>query len=75
MEEGNVLLGFLLYASHHGFSGAITAVCAMWFSTLLPNRFAAATAPLVIYFTLLRIRNWGFPSLIDPVYWNNRGFM
>lgn len=71
MRDGKVLLGFLLYASHHSLSGAVMAVCAMWCSTLLPNRFVTTVAPMTLYFTILRFRNNNFPSLLDPIYWNS----
>lgn len=71
MREGKVLLGFLFYISHHSLSGAIMAVCAMWCSTLLPNRFVTTVAPMTLYFTILRFRNNNFPSLLDPIYWNS----
>ncbi len=69
---GRELEGLLLYMTHHGLTGALTAVCAMWFSTLLPNRFAAASAPTVLYFTLLRVaEGLELPRCLAPIYWNS----
>lgn len=68
--EGRVLAGLLLYMTHHGLTGGLTAVCSMWFSTVMPNRFAAAAAPFVLYFALRRItERMGLPGYLSPTYW------
>lgn len=70
MVQGHVYAGLLLYISHFALSGALTAVCAMWISAYLPNRFVVATAPVVLYFTSLRITGrLELPAYLDPVFW------
>ena len=64
----------------YALSGCLTAVCAVWFSTYIPNPFAALAAPMAIYYTLIRInfltningwlRNSSF-GFLSPVYWIN----
>lgn len=72
VAEGRVLAGLLLYMTHHGLTGGLTAVCSMWFSTVIPNRFATAAAPLVIYYSLLRItERMRLPGYLSPFYWNS----
>lgn len=71
MQEGHFVAGIILFAAHHGISGMISAMCAIWFSTLLPNPFASAAAPLVLYVTLCRFvsRVHFNPEYLDPVWW------
>lgn len=66
----HLIPGWLLYMAHHGLSGSIVSVCALWFSTLLPNRFAAAAAPFILYFSILRLNFLTrLPAWVSPVYW------
>lgn len=66
----HLIPGWLLYMAHHGLSGSIASVCALWFSTLLPNRFAAAAAPFILYFSILRLNFLTrLPAWTSPVYW------
>lgn len=66
----HLIPGWLLYMAHHGLSGSIVSVCALWFSTLLPNRFAAAAAPFILYFSILRLNFLTrLPAWTSPVYW------
>lgn len=71
MEEGHFAAGILLFSVHHGLSGMIAAIYAIWFSTLLPNPFASAAAPLVLNFALCRITNRIHfnPEYLAPVWW------
>ena len=69
MAEGKIT-GWLLYMTHQGLTGAMTAVCGLWFSTWLPNRFATAAAPFILYFSLLRITGrMKLPPYLDPINW------
>lgn len=69
MAEGKII-GWLLYLTHQGLTGAMAAVCGLWFSTLLPNRFATAAAPFILYFSLLRITGrMDLPPYLDPINW------
>lgn len=69
--QGQVGKGFLLYMCHQSLGGGLIAVCGMYISTLLPDPFVSATAPLVIYFTLLRLTGrLSLPPFMDPIYWN-----
>lgn len=71
-SEGRILEGYLMYMIHHGLSGAIMAACAVWFSTIVPNRFCAAVAPMLLYFSLLRVTGrMKLPGYVDPAYWNS----
>lgn len=70
MEQGHVFFGILLYVMHFGLSGALTAVCAMWLSTYLPNRFVATVSPVVLDFTVPRITGrMELPPYLNPVFW------
>ncbi len=72
VEKGEVFQGCLLYMIHHSLSGAISAVCAMWFSTLLPNTFCSAVSPMLLYFALLRVtERLKLPEFMKPIYWNS----
>lgn len=72
MEKGHVVVGMCLFIMHHSISGALAAVCSLWFSALLPNRFASAAAPFVLYFGLRRITNTlPMPEFLNPVYWSS----
>lgn len=72
MMNGQYRKGFLLYIIHHSLSGAVVSVCALWFSTLIPNRYAAAAAPMILYFTLLRLTGrMDMLHFLHPLYWVN----
>ena len=55
MEEGKLFLGFACYVSNYSLSGLLTAVCGTFVSAFIPNRFVSVSAPLVLYFSLMRI--------------------
>ena len=70
MEQGYVIKGLLSFTIHVGLSGVLTAVCAMWVSTYLPNRFVVAAAPVVLHFTLLRMTSGlELPGYLYPTNW------
>ncbi|MCM1065567.1 MAG: hypothetical protein NC420_14080 [Eubacterium sp.] len=70
MLEGKILEGYLYYMVHQGITGGISAVCGAWISTIRPNQFAAASAPLVLYFCLLRVaEGLAIPEALKPLYW------
>ncbi|AEE96628.1 hypothetical protein [Mahella australiensis] len=70
MGQGYVLLGMLLYIAHFGFTGALMAVCAMWISVYIPNRFVAAASPVVLQFTLTRFTSGReLPGYLNPILW------
>lgn len=52
-------------AAHLSLSSALFAVVALWISTYIPNKWTALTAPVVLYFVLLRLtRNWDIPPFL-----------
>lgn len=59
--EGHIFAGFAAFIVDYALIGWLTAVCAVWFSTYVPNAFAVYVAPLMINFTLI-----AFPILADP---------
>lgn len=70
VNQGEALKGALFYLTHQGFVGAFVAVGAVCFSSFVPNAFTTAAAPMIIYFSLLRITsNMQLPMVIDPLYW------
>lgn len=76
IADGRVLTGLFLYITHYSLSGSIAAVCSLWFSSLLPNPFAAAAAPLVAYNVFLRVLGISsfpafLPEYLAPGYWMN----
>jgi hypothetical protein len=72
-EQGKALTGIMLYIIHFGFSGSITASCAVLVSTFVTNRFVAAATPVVLHFTLLRFISTNlFPYemlYLHPIFW------
>lgn len=69
--KGHVLAAYLLYMIHNALSGSIMATCALCFSSVLPNTFCTATAPMLLYFVLLRVTTrLSLPGWLDPLYWN-----
>ena len=68
--EGHEWGGFILALIHYSLSGMITAVCAIWASSLVANKYVAAATPTILYATILR-----FSSQADvfaawnPLYW------
>lgn len=72
MADGHLIIGLLAFLIHYSLSGSVMAICAVWFSTYIPNAFATLAAPMAIYFSLLRIRILGnLPGVLNPVYWVN----
>ena len=71
-DQNMEIIGMLLYMIHHGITGGLTSVCSMWFSSMIPDPFAAAAAPLVLYFFLFRITGrLPLPAALDPINWNS----
>ena len=70
MQNGEVIKGFVMYMTHMSLSGALMAVIAVFVSTIIPNKFAAVSLPVVIYFTLSRIFHVGgnLPKFLMPAY-------
>lgn len=82
-EKGQIALALFIYIFHFALSGCLTAVCAVWFSTYVPNPFAVLVAPMAIYFTILRfdflsssvgILKNSPVDFLDPVYWINNTY-
>lgn len=70
VNQGEILKGVLFYLTHQGLVGAFVAVSGVCFSSFVPNVFTTAAAPMIIYFSLLRITtNISLPMMIDPLYW------
>lgn len=69
--RGRVTEAYLLYITHNALSGSIMAVCALLFSSIFPNTFCTATAPMLLYFALLRVTGqMELPDWLNPLYWN-----
>jgi hypothetical protein len=82
-EKGQIALALFIYIFHYALSGCLTAVCAVWFSTYIPNPFAVLAAPMTIYFTILRFNFLSASAgilknspldFLDPVYWINNTY-
>lgn len=70
IEQGDTLKGVFFYLTHQGLVGALVSVSAICFSSFIPNAFTTTAAPMIIYFSLLRITSsMKLPMVIDPLYW------
>ena len=68
LEEGRIIPGLLLEIVHRSLSGGTAAVCGIWASALLPDRFFAAAAPFLFYYGLdLLTAVFPFLSGVNPV--------
>ncbi len=66
LEQNMPIIYILAQAAHLSMSSVLFVCLAIWVSVLIPNRFAALTAPIVIYFTLYRLtRFWGLPTYLS----------
>lgn len=70
MLNGEVMKGLIMFMSHMSLSGALMAVIAVFVSTIVPNKFAAVSVPVIVYFTCSRIFNFGtnVPKFLLPSY-------
>ena len=67
---GHPVLGYLSFSVHYALAACICAACAVWFSTYVPNPFAAAAAPMAIFFFIGRFNFLiTIPRIIDPDFW------
>lgn len=70
IKQGDTLKGVFFYLTHQGLVGTLVSVSAICFSSFIPNVFTTAAAPMIIYFSLLRITSsMQLPMIIDPLYW------
>lgn len=77
--EGHVFAAFAAFIADYALIGWLTSVCAVWFSTYVPNAFATLAAPFMINFTLLRLDFLSDPvagiftnfPILNPSYWVN----
>lgn len=70
MQNGKVIKGLTMFMTHMSLSGALMAAAAVFVSTIIPNKFAAISVPVIVYFTLSRIFNLGInlPKFLLPSY-------
>ena len=70
MMDGKVFQGMALFTIHMSLSGSLMAVMAVFVSTIIPNRFAAISVPVILYFTLSRIfpATANIPKFMIPSY-------
>lgn len=70
MANGKVIIGITMFMIHMSLSGALMAVIAVFVSTIVPNKFAAVSIPVIVYFTLSRIFQLGtnIPKFLIPAY-------
>lgn len=70
MLNGKVMKGLTMFMTHMSLSGALMAVIAVFVSTIVPNKFAAISVPVIIYFTFSRIFHFGtnVPKFLSPSY-------
>lgn len=68
--NGEVLKGFVMFMTHMALSGAFMSVIAVFVSTVIPNKFAAISVPVIVYFTSSRIFDIGsnLPKFLIPSY-------
>lgn len=70
MVNGEVMKGFTMFMTHMSLSGALMAAIAVFVVTIIPNKFAAISFPVIGYFTLSRIFHVGvnLPKFLLPAY-------
>ncbi len=70
MVNGEVVKGLTMYMVHMSLSGALMAVMAVFVSTIVPNKSAAISVPVILYFTFSRIFQLGtnMPKFLIPAY-------
>lgn len=70
MKNGEVLRGVLMFMAHMSLSGALMAAAAVFVSTVIPNKFAAISVPVIVYFTCSRIIpvGSGVPEFLNPAF-------
>ena len=67
LDAGKPWTYLLSAAAHLSLSSALFAVMALWISAYIPNKWTALTAPVVLYFVMLRLtRYWDIPPFLNP---------
>lgn len=68
LAEGRPIAYLLCFVLHYAFSAGLFAGCALFFSTCIPNAFAAMVLPILCYFVYLRICNFvAVPEAVSAV--------
>ncbi len=70
-SSGNLLGGYLLFATHISLSGSLIAVTGVWVSTFITNRYIAIASPLIMYYLMMVTSptNINMPWILNPVFW------
>lgn len=69
LENNQPWTYLLVLTMHYSLSGALFAGAALTISTFIPNKFSTMTAPIVIYFVLMRLTTQAsIPNFLKPSF-------
>ena len=68
--NGHPAAGLVLWTVHHSCTGGMMAICGVWMSTIMPNRYFGAVMPHVCVFLSSRLaEGLRLPDWMTPAYW------